>query len=193
MRRDRLPTLALVLLTLALVFSLPGCRTTVPNRDPLGEPFPAVSGEGLDGTVRALPADLDGAPAVLLVGYVQDAQFDLDRWLLGLLQAGTPGRVLEVPTVAGLVPGLIAGTIDGGMRSGIPSEDWASVVTLYRADAKRVVALTGNERPRNGRILLLDEEGRVDWFHDRGYSAAKLVELDARVRALLATESNPGE
>lgn len=193
MRRFRLPALALALLGVVLAFSLPACRATVPNRNPIGEPFPAVTGEGLDGTPRTLPDDLAGAPAILLVGYVQDTQFDLDRWLLGLLQAGTPGSILEVPTIPGLVPGVIAGTIDGGMRSGIPSEDWASVVTVYRSDAKRIVAATGNERPRNGRVLLLDGEGQIVWFHDRGYSAAKLLELDARTRALAEVEAGTDE
>ena len=70
------------------------------------------------------------------------------------------------------------------MRSGIPEEDWASVITVYGSDADRIVALTGNEQPRNMRVLLLDAEGRVRWFHDRGFSAAKLLELVRTAREL---------
>lgn len=183
MRRSSSLTLGLLLAT-AVFLSSTSCSATIENRDPLGARFPDVSGEGLDGRTWHLPEDLAGEPAILLVGYVQEAQFDLDRWLLGLLQAGTPGRVLEVPTVDGFVPGLIDDRIDAGMRSGIPSEDWGSVVTIYRSDARRVVEATGNERPRNGRIVLLDGQGRVAWFHDRGYSAQRLLELDARARSL---------
>ncbi|MDP6958232.1 MAG: hypothetical protein QF645_05395 [Planctomycetota bacterium] len=31
---------------------------------------------------------------------------------------------------------------------------------------------------------LFDETGKVIWFHDRGYSAAKVSELDKLVRSL---------
>jgi len=161
-------------IALASLLASTSCRATVENRDPLGEPFPEVAGQALDGETVSLPLD---EPSVLLVGYVQDAQFDADRWLIGLLQAPPPVRILEIPAVVGLFPRLIAGTIDSGMRSGIPNEDWQSVVTLYGPKADRVVALTGNERPRNIRVLLLDAQGRVRWFHDRGFSAAKLLEL----------------
>lgn len=159
-----------------------GCRSRVENRDPSSEAFPAVEGESLDGEAVALPPR--GEIAVLLVGYEQDAQFDADRWLFGLLQAETPARVVEVPTLVGRMPRLFAGKIDAGMRSGIPSEDWSSVVTLYGEDAERVRAFTGNEGGRNMRVLLVDGDGRVRWFHDRGFSAGKLLELDRAARAL---------
>jgi hypothetical protein len=171
------------LAALCLLSSL-ACATTAPNRDPVGERFPRASGKALDGTARTLPDDLAGQPAVLLVGYVQGAQFDLDRWILGLLQAKTPVRILEVPTIEGLVPTVISGWIDSGMRSGIPAEDWPAVVTVYGSEAAGIVRLTGEERPRNARVILLDPEGRVAWFHDRGYSAAKALELDVAARAL---------
>ena len=44
------------------------------------------------------------------------------------------------------------------MRSGIPNEDWEPVVTLYGSDARDLVELTGNERGRNTRVLLVDSE-----------------------------------
>ncbi len=162
----------------ALLALAGGCASTVPNRTPVGERFPSVRGESLDGKEYRLPEDLAGKKAVLLVGYVMETQFDLDRWLLGLAQAEVGVPVYEVPTIEGLLPGVFAGAIDSGMRSGIPSEDWAVVVTVY-ADAGDIVAFTGNDRPRNGRILLLDETGKVLWFHDRGYSARLALELKA--------------
>jgi hypothetical protein len=166
-----------------------GCARVVANRDPVGEPFPAVTGTPLDGGTMALPGDLAGAPAILLVGYVQDAQFDLDRWILGILQAGITIRLLEVPTMEGLVPGLFAGQIDGGMKRGIPSEDWGAVVTVYE-DGDRIVEFLGNERPRNGRALLLDAEGRVVWFRDNGYSAGNVLSLKSAAEQQLVDSDN---
>ncbi|MDK2970820.1 MAG: hypothetical protein PWP23_575 [Candidatus Sumerlaeota bacterium] len=74
--------------------------------------------------------------------------------------------------------------IDEGMRSGIPREDWRSVVTVYK-DAGRIVRATGNENPRNARVLLLDKTGRIVWFHDSGYSAGKMLELKSVAEGLL--------
>jgi hypothetical protein len=166
---------------LVILLGLAACSSPRPNRDPTGERFPDVVGESLDGQDVNLPADLAGEKALLLVGYVQKTQFDIDRWLLGLLQSKVPVRLVEVPTIEGLLPRLASGWIDDGMRSGIPQEDWSSVVTVYR-DASRITALTGETNPRNARILLLDEEGRVIWFHDRGYSPRLILEIAALVR-----------
>ena len=175
------------LLAVLALTGLVACSSPLPNRDPTGERFPTVTGTPLDGGTLVLPDELAGEPALLLVGYVQDAQFDLDRWLIGLLQLETPVRLLEVPTIDGLVPGLFAGSIDGGMRKGIPSEDWGAVVTVYD-DAEAIVEMTGDTNPRNGRVLLLDREGVVRWFHDRGFSAGKALELDGAVRAMLEAD-----
>ncbi len=167
----------------ALVSSLASCSTTYPRRDPTGDLFPSVRGNALDGTEVALPEAGSGAPLLLLVGYEQDAQFDIDRWLLGLSQAGVQVRTYEVPAIAGMVPRMISGAIDGGMRRGIPAEDWGAVVTLYD-DAAPVAALTGSEDGLTGRVLLLDGDGRVTFFHDRGYSVGSLERLQAALAKL---------
>ena len=163
------------------------CGSTVPNRVPLGEVFPSVDGASLDGRPYRLPGDLPEGNVLILVGYVQDAQFDIDRWLLGLVQAEADLPVFEVPTIKGIFPGLIAGRIDEGMRQGIPREDWASVVTVYD-DAARIVELTGNENPNNARVILLDEARQVMWYHDEGYSASRLLDL---LETAGATQTRP--
>lgn len=171
--------------------ALAGCRSPQPNREPLGQRLPNLVGTALDGSQVRLPEGLAGAPAVLLVGYEQDAQFDADRWLFGLLQAETPVRVLEVPTIPGLFVGAFQDQIDSGMRAGIPHEDWGSVVTLYGGAAAALEAFTGNDGARNMRVLVLDRAGTVRWFHDRGFSAGKLFELDRLARALAEAASGP--
>jgi hypothetical protein len=171
-------SLALAALTISCTSS------SIGNREPTGERFPSVVGKTLADEEVRLPEDVAGGPAILLIGYLQKAQFDADRWLYGLLQADLGARIYEVPTIPGLFPRALAGTIDSGMRSGIPSEDWSSVVTVYGDDAQAIVALTGNQNGRNMRVLVLDADGRVAWFHDRGFSAGKLLELGEAVSLL---------
>lgn len=169
--------------TCVLVLTLTSCSTVVDRRDPTGELFPGVEGESLSGERVRFPDAFLGAPVVVLIGYRQDSQFDIDRWLLGATQAGLEVRLVEVPTIPGLVPRMASGFIDRGMRSGIPSEDWGSVVCVY-GDAAAIVAFTGNENPLPGRVVLLDAEGRVVFFHDRGYSVGSLVRLEEELRLI---------
>ncbi|MCG3135359.1 MAG: hypothetical protein HMLKMBBP_02958 [Planctomycetes bacterium] len=161
---------------LAGIASLASCRTVHERRDPTGEPFPAVTGTSLDGRETALPGAFSGKPVVFLVGYEQSSQFDIDRWLLALSDAGVDVAVREVPTIPGMVPGLFSGWIDGGMRRGIPQEDWGAVVTVY-GDGDRIARFTGNRDGLPGRVLLLDGAGRVAFFHDRGFSPGAFGKL----------------
>ncbi len=165
-------------LALLLLAIIAGCSSTIENRNPVGDLFPTVSGSSLEKKPVTIPADLRGQPAVLLIGYKQRTQFDIDRWLMGFLQAGIEQPILEIPTIPGLVPSLASDWIDDGMRSGIPKEDWSIVVTLYGSAAKPVVELTGNENGQNARVIVLDPAGKIAWFDDTGYSARKALEIE---------------
>lgn len=181
MKRIRI-TAALAALAVGLALSTGACSTSHARRDPTGETFPSVRGQSLDGRELRLPEVGAGAPLLLLVGYDQDAQFDLDRWLLGLNDAGVDVRLFEVPTIPGMVPRLLSGVIDNGMRRGIPEEDWGLVVTVY-GDAEQIARFTGDADGLTGRVLLLDATGRVVFFHDRGYSVGTLRRLQAALRS----------
>ncbi len=159
------------------------CSTTYERRDPTGERFPTVTGETLEKNAVTLPDDLAGEPALLIVGYKQRTQFDVDRWLLGLAQSQTTIRLYEVPTLPGALARVASGFIDNGMRSGIPEEDWKLVVTLY-SDARPVAKFTGTENGLPARVLLLDRDGVVRWFHDRGYSVGTLQSLREAIAAV---------
>ena len=112
------------------------------------------------------------------IGYKMKTQFDIDRWLLGLHDSGIDVPVYEVPTLPGMGPRLFSNSINDGMRQGIPEEDWGVVIAVYR-DADRLARFLGNENALPARAVLLDAQGRVAWFHDRGYSVNALVALAA--------------
>ena len=162
-----------------LAFVLQACGVTHANRQPVGDTMPGVRGNDLEGNERAFPDEIEHEPAIVLVGYKQNAQFDIDRWMLGLDQLGVDAPVYELPTVVGMIPGMFASRIDNGMRSGIPKELWAAVVTLYDDDAARLAKFLGNEQPNNARVLLVRPDGSIAFFHDRGYGIPHLRELVA--------------
>lgn len=181
------PRLILTTLLAAALLLLPACSTTYENRNPVGEMFPSVTGTSLEKEKVQLPDALAGEPAIVLVGYKQRSQFDIDRWIMGLIQADAPGQIMEVPTIPGLVPSMASGWIDDGMRSGIPEEDWGIVVTLYGSAATPVAKLTGNKGP-NARVLVLDPTGEIVWFTDRGFSPTQGLEVARITRALMPSD-----
>jgi hypothetical protein len=173
-----------LLFLISLSFLLFGCsKNSIQNKEASGKNFPEVSATLLTGENIKLPAYLAGASAVVFVGYIQNSQFDIDRWILGLNQVGAKVRLIEVPTIQGMIPSLIRDKIDNGMRSGIPQEDWPLVATVYD-DADKITQLTGTERPLNARVFLLDKTGKIVWFYDRGYSATYVLELAEKIKAL---------
>jgi|694.fasta_scaffold06948_13 hypothetical protein len=169
---------------LAIVLLVSGCSSTVPAPASLKDaPFPRVRGESLTKQEVILPDRYLGKPTLMLVGYLQKSQFDIDRWILGALQADIPVQIVEVPTIAGMMPQMVQGFINSGMRSGIPESDWASVVTVYE-DAPKIIAALGNERPQSAYAVLLSKDGRIVWTSNIGYSAGQILDLKKTVESL---------
>lgn len=170
--------IVLVALVAIAGLTVSGCGTTYPNRNIIGEKFPSVRGKSLSGEEMTLPDQFKGKKVIIVIGYVQETQFDIDRWGIGFFTANLNlPPVYEVPTIPGLLPSLFKESIDKGMRSGIPAESWKDVVTVYGSDGGKIAEWTGTEVPRNCRVLLLDENGVVIWMHDKGYGLPPLKSL----------------
>ncbi|MCF1428737.1 MAG: hypothetical protein LPD71_04940 [Shewanella sp.] len=172
---------------LGILITLTACSTRYPNQTPLDEAFPAVQGTTLSKQRVSLPMHFSGRPVVLLIGYVQDAQFDIDRWLIGLDMTQTRTEVFELPTIAGMLPRMFETRINDGMRAGIPKSLWGGVITIFD-DGERVQEFTGNINPNNARVILLDSQGQVRFFYDEGFAVAPLNAL----RQTLAELSSSG-
>jgi ATP10 protein len=162
---------------LTLCVTLAACASKVPTPANVQQSqFPEVQGKNLKGETIVLPEHYKGKPTLVLVGYTQKAQFDIDRWILGALQADVQAEIVELPTIAGMMPQMVQGFIDNGMRKGIPQSDWATVVTIYE-DAPKIIAALGNDRPQSAYVVLLDKSGRIVWSTNTGYSASQVLEL----------------
>lgn len=168
-------TLKTALLVTSLLLS--ACGTSVPTPANIqNSQFPTVQGKNLKGETIVIPQHFHGKPTLVLVGYTQKAQFDIDRWILGALQVDLGTEIVELPTIAGMMPQMVQGFIDNGMRKGIPQSDWASVVTIYE-DASKIIAVLGNDRPQSAYVVLLDKDGRIAWSTNIGYSPNQILKL----------------
>lgn len=156
-----------------------GCASyDYPGKVEIGAPLISFTGQSLEGETVNMPDDFAGEKTILIFGYVQDSQFDIDRWLIGLDMLEVAAPVYEIPTIKGMAPRMFSTTIDNGMRRGIPKELWKGVVTVY-ADGDRVQQYTGNTNPNNGRVIVLNEQGNVVYFYDRGFQVSALKEVHA--------------
>ena len=163
--------------TLAFVLFLSGCANyEYPSQISIGDKMIEVSGQSLEGNAVVIPQDFIGQETLLLFGYKQDSQFDIDRWLIGLDMTQTQVAAYEVPTIQGMLPRMFSGFIDSGMRKGIPKDLWKGVVTVY-ADGDKVQRFTGNLNPNNARVMLLDKQGSIVYFYDKGFSVEALNEV----------------
>lgn len=158
------------------LFIISGCSTTYSNKQVKGENFPSVIGTSLEQESVSIPEDFVSDFSLLLVGYKQDSQFDIDRWLIGLDMKQINIPVYEIPTIQGMFPRIFKTYINNGMRAGIPKPLWKGVITVYK-EGDKVQKFTGNENPNNARVLLLNKEGVIVYFYDEGFSVSALNEL----------------
>jgi len=166
--------------SLLLTLLLSACSTTYQNQNIYGKTLPSMQGESLAQELVQIPSDFNLPITLLLVGYKQNAQFDIDRWLIALDMTETEVSAYEIPAIQGMFPRMFETQINNGMRKGIPKELWKGVVTLYE-DGESMQAFTGNENGNNARVILINNEGKVLHFYDRGFSVNALNELRAAI------------
>lgn len=169
-----------VLLSLILLSLINGCASSYQNRNIVGKTFPTVTGTSLDGQSMNIPSEFHGRKVLLILGYVQNSQFDIDRWLIGLDMTKTDIEVYELPTIQGLFPQFFETQINQGMQKGIPKSLWKGVVTIFDG-GQDVQQFTGNINPNNARVILLNENNEIMFFDDSGFSVASLNQLRAQI------------
>ncbi|MFK7871794.1 MAG: hypothetical protein AB8C84_01300 [Oligoflexales bacterium] len=157
------------------LYTQASCQTTYPNQNPTGSIFPKIIGQSLKGDNFKLPDSFAGEYAVLLVGYDQGAQFDIDRWLLAFTDHQLKTPIFEIPAIDGIAK-LFASKINQGMREGIPSGLWSQVITIYE-DSPVLLKITGNKHPKNTRVIVLNPQGKITYFYDQGYAVGALKKL----------------
>lgn len=126
--------------------------------------LPHMEATDLNGRTLNIPQDLAGSPPLLIFGFEEEQQAEIDR-LLPLIEtakAEAPGlRVWELPLIddPGPVERLI---VETGMRAGIPGEATRGrVVTLYVKDRKAFAAALGLGPEQIVYIVALGANGDV--------------------------------
>ncbi|MGB1198580.1 MAG: hypothetical protein ACPG46_05990 [Thalassotalea sp.] len=165
-----------------LAILVTGCSSIYKNQSHIGQTFPSIKGTNLDKEIINIPEEFKGENTLLLMGYKQSSQFDIDRWLIGLDMTQTKVNVYEIPTIKGLFPQMFSVMIDNGMRAGIPKSLWKGVITVYQ-DGDKIQQFTGNKNPNNARVILLDKDGVILFMYDQGFSVEALNQVRYNLQA----------
>ena len=172
------------LLAIALVLLTAACNSPYVNvQNLVGAKFPRIEGQTLEKIDVRLPEHFKNRITLLLIGYEQNSQFDIDRWLIGLEMTKTAVEVYEIPAIRGMFPVMFKTQINNGMRRGIPKDLWKGVITVYK-DGELIQKMTGNTNPNNTRCILLDAEGNISFFYDEGFSVSALTQLREAINIL---------
>lgn len=153
------------------------------DAEPIRTPyFPRITAENLNREQVTLPDDLAGSPALVLVAYKQKQQTNVNTWLdrMDEIETAIPGvQIIETPTISRGKWGWMAGFIDGGMRSGIPStEARARTITLY-TDVSLFNQALMIDSTDTIYAVLLDTEGEVVKVVEGDFTPAKLGTLSS--------------
>jgi len=131
----------------------------------IGFRFPEITAETLAGTQKTLPDAAQGAPALIVVAFVREAQEMIDSWVTPIrdeFQGTDAIAIYELPVIASAIWRPMRRIIDGGMRSGIPVRDHDYVMTVYHSASELTGALEIEDHSL-AYLYLIDSHGTIRW------------------------------
>ena len=142
----------------------------------IGKTFPKITAYSLAKTEVRLPEMSIGKVTLIGIAFVKGAQEMLDSWSISFEDRFSNKAnyvYYEIPMLGGLWK-LFRGSIDGGMRAGIPTEKHKNVLTHY-GNYKDYTSYLLIDNINNGYVFLLDKEGVIR-FKGIGFASEKDVE-----------------
>jgi hypothetical protein len=147
--------------------------------------FPTVTGINLLGDEVRLPGGFEGDLNLVVIGFVQEHQKDIDTWIAALpdLEVARPSlRLYEVPVIyRASAPFRL--WVNNGMHYGIPDPVARKrTITVYTDQKKFVesVGVTGFDRIH---ALLVDNSGRIIWRGQGGANPESLSALKSKLKS----------
>ncbi len=156
----------------------------------VGRRFPTLSAASLTGDMVTLPDAAKGSIALVAVAFVRQAQEEINSWTgpFGAAFGNNPEcTVYEVPMMDSLMARLFSGSIDAGMRGGIPPRQHGHVVTYY-GGLDRYLRELGISDRNHAYVYLLDRDGVIRWAEQGSATPDRLEEMVKATRSLLTPE-----
>lgn len=148
------------------------------NQEVIGKMFPKITAYSLAKTEVKLPDMAIGKVTLIAIAFVREAQEMIDSWSVPF-EDRFSNKVTyiyyEIPMLGGIWK-LFRGSIDGGMRAGIPPEKHKNVLTHY-GNYNEYTSYLLIDNINNGYVFLLDKEGIIR-FKGIGFASEKdIIEM----------------
>lgn len=127
-----------------------------------GRRMPVVAGKDLNGKAWNAPAGFPAERTLVILGYEQEQQADIDTWTAGMGLARPDNTLpwVEMPVID--EPGMIMRwVIDTGMQRGIPGKDARSHVWTAYTDRKGFLKSCGIESMSDIHVLVVARDGTI--------------------------------
>lgn len=142
--------------------------------------FPALKVRDLEGKEYVIPHGLPGGPHVIVLAFQQWHQSIVNMWKGPLEELARARPGMEVWEVPSLSKGyrLFRGSIDGGMRAGIPDPEVRQHTLTAYTDLGELAADLELESLETVTAFLVDCTGAVLWRHSGEPTGEALAALD---------------
>jgi len=143
------------------------------TQEVIGKMFPKITAYSLAKTEVILPDMAIGKVTLIAIAFVREAQEMIDSWSIPFEDRFSNKATYiyyEIPMLDGIWK-LFRGSIDGGMRAGIPTEKHKNVLTHY-GNYKEYTSYLMIDNINNGYVFLLDKEGIIR-FRGMGLASEK--------------------
>lgn len=127
--------------------------------------FPEITADTLSGKRKTLPDAAKGAPALIVIAFVREAQDMIDSWVTPIkkeFHGAQKIAIYEIPVISSAIWRPMRRIIDGGMRSGIPVADHDYVMTVYSSAHELTESLEIQDQTL-AYLYLVDMDGTIRW------------------------------
>lgn len=157
--------------------------------------FPEITAETLSGKKKTLPDAAKGAPALIVVAFVREAQDMIDSWVMpikGEFRDTENIAIYEIPVISSAIWRPMRSIIDGGMRSGIPKADHDYVMTVYGSASELTGPLEITDHS-SAYLYLIDRKGIIRWEGRDFAETQTLFRLKEMIHKCLSQKNNREE
>ena len=157
--------------------------------------FPEITAETLSGIRKTLPDAAKGAPALIVVAFVREAQDMIDSWVIpikGEFRDIENIAIYEIPVISSAIWRPMRSIIDGGMRSGIPKADHDYVMTAYGSASELTGPLEITDQSL-AYLYLIDRKGIIRWEGRDFAETQTLSRLKEMIHKCLSQNNNREE
>ncbi|WAI00432.1 hypothetical protein [Methanogenium organophilum] len=147
--------------------------------------FPEITAETLSGKKKTLPDAARGAPALIVVAFVREAQDMIDSWVNPIKEEFHDAEniaIYEIPVITSAIWRPMRKMIDSGMRSGIPAANHDYVMTIYSSASELTGPLEIQDHSL-AYVYLIDAGGVIRW-QGSGYAETQTL---YRLREMIHT------